>query len=206
MSSLGSEQVDRDATVRVCDVCGHARLSHDAIASRFCRASRDRALDRDCACAIRGSTADAEKGHADSTVQRPQGAHVRARSIQSNVRSSGRTRRDFVGHRDRRRGSRVDPDHTPSPVCREPVMLLAAATRARDVTPAAPGPGAENGACWTWVQLPSHGSGSRGGPRGVWSPRATPLPMGRQRTPRPRVTSRFARSIAFSPTRAPRSG
>jgi hypothetical protein len=73
--SPGSEQVDGDATVHLatvhlCDVCGHARLSHDAIASRFCRASRDRALDRDCACANRGSTADTEKGNADSAVQR----------------------------------------------------------------------------------------------------------------------------------------
>jgi len=70
--SPGSEQVDGDATVHLCDVCGHARLAHDAIASRFCRASRDRALDRDCACANRGSTADKEKRHADSTVQRPE--------------------------------------------------------------------------------------------------------------------------------------
>ena len=70
--SPGSEQVDGDARVQMCDVCGHARLSHDAIASRFCRASRDRALDRDCACANRGSTAATEKRHADSTVQRPE--------------------------------------------------------------------------------------------------------------------------------------
>ena len=70
--SPGSEQVDADATVQICDVCGHARLAHDAIASRFCRASRDRALDRDCACANRGSTANTEKRHADSTVQRPE--------------------------------------------------------------------------------------------------------------------------------------
>ncbi len=70
--SPGSEQVDGDATVQICDACGHARLAHDAIASRFCRASRDRALDRDCACANRGSTADTKKRHADSTVQRPE--------------------------------------------------------------------------------------------------------------------------------------
>jgi hypothetical protein len=72
LPSPGSEQVDGNATVHVCDVCGHPRLAHDAIASRFCRASRDRALDRDCACANRVSTADTEKGHADGTVQRPE--------------------------------------------------------------------------------------------------------------------------------------
>jgi hypothetical protein len=48
-----SPEFDGDATVHVCGVCGHARLPHDAIATRFCRASRDRALDR--ACAIRAS-------------------------------------------------------------------------------------------------------------------------------------------------------
>jgi hypothetical protein len=38
--------------------------------------------------------------------------------------------------------------------------------------------------------VPLTGTGSRGGPRGVWSPRATPLPIGRQRAARPRVASR----------------
>ena len=69
--SPGSEQVDGDATVQICDACGHARLAHDAIASRFCRASRDRALIA-TAPADRGSTADTKKRHADSTVERPE--------------------------------------------------------------------------------------------------------------------------------------
>ena len=104
LPSPGSERVDGNATEHVCDVCGHPGLAHDAIASRFCRASRDRALDRDCACANRGSTADIEKRHVDSTVQRPEAPMSRARSIEPNVRSPSRTRRAFIGHRDRRRG------------------------------------------------------------------------------------------------------
>jgi hypothetical protein len=70
VQSPGSEHGDGDATVKVCDVCGHARLAHDAIATRYCQASRDRALDRDCACTIRASTGETEKGHSGSTVQR----------------------------------------------------------------------------------------------------------------------------------------
>ena len=50
VQSSGSEPMDGDATVQVCGACGHTGLSHDAIAKRFCRASRDRALDRVCVC------------------------------------------------------------------------------------------------------------------------------------------------------------
>jgi hypothetical protein len=57
VQSSGSEPMDGDTTAQVCGACGHTRLSHDATAKRFCRASRDRALDRVCVCAIRaGST------------------------------------------------------------------------------------------------------------------------------------------------------
>jgi hypothetical protein len=33
-----------------CDVCPHAVTQHDAIGLRFCRATRDSALDRGCVC------------------------------------------------------------------------------------------------------------------------------------------------------------
>ena len=33
-----------------CDVCPHAVDEHDAIGLRFCRATRNAALDRSCAC------------------------------------------------------------------------------------------------------------------------------------------------------------
>jgi hypothetical protein len=68
--SLASAQVDGDTTVQVCDACGHARLSHDAIETRYCRASRDHALDRDCICAVRASSGETEKGHSGSTARR----------------------------------------------------------------------------------------------------------------------------------------
>jgi len=35
---------------RDCRECGHTMVSHDAIAVRFCRASRDGALPRGCVC------------------------------------------------------------------------------------------------------------------------------------------------------------
>ena len=63
VSSLASAQVDGDITVQVCDACGHARLSHDAIETRYCRASRDHALDRDCICAVPAFSGETEKGH-----------------------------------------------------------------------------------------------------------------------------------------------
>lgn len=43
------------------------------------------------------------------------------------------------------------------------------------MSPAAPRPGGENGACWARVQLPAHGVWIKGRPRGVWSPRSAPL-------------------------------
>jgi hypothetical protein len=33
-----------------CDVCPHAVSRHDAIGLRFCRATRNSALDRGCVC------------------------------------------------------------------------------------------------------------------------------------------------------------
>jgi hypothetical protein len=68
VQSPGPAQVDIDATV--CDACGHARLSHDAIATRHCRASRDHALDRNCICAVRASSGETEEGHPGSTARR----------------------------------------------------------------------------------------------------------------------------------------
>jgi hypothetical protein len=70
VQSPGSEPMDGDATVQMCGVCGHTGLSHDAIAQRFCRASRDRALDRVCVCAIRVSLDETVNEHAGSTVRR----------------------------------------------------------------------------------------------------------------------------------------
>ena len=71
VQSPGPAQVDVDATAQVCDACGHARLSHDAIETRYCRASRDHALDRDCICAVRASSGETEKGRPGSTARRP---------------------------------------------------------------------------------------------------------------------------------------
>ena len=70
VQSPGPVQVDVDATVQECDACGHARFSHDSIATRYCRASRDHALDRDCICAVRASSGETEKGHSGSTARR----------------------------------------------------------------------------------------------------------------------------------------
>jgi hypothetical protein len=66
VQSAGSEPVDDD----VCGACGHTGLSHDAIAKRYCGASRDRALDRACVCTIRVSLDDMANEHAGSTVGR----------------------------------------------------------------------------------------------------------------------------------------
>jgi hypothetical protein len=71
VQSPASAQVDLDATVQV-DACGHARLSHNAIAMRYCRASRDHPLDRDRICQVRASSGETEKGHPGSTVGRPE--------------------------------------------------------------------------------------------------------------------------------------
>ena len=60
---------DDDVAVQVCDACGHAPLSHDAIATRYCQVSRDRALNRACACSIRSVTAETEKKEDGSTVR-----------------------------------------------------------------------------------------------------------------------------------------
>jgi hypothetical protein len=71
VSSPASAQVDGDTTMQVCDACGHVQLSHDAIETRYCRASRDRGLDRDCICAVRASSGETEKGHSGSAARRP---------------------------------------------------------------------------------------------------------------------------------------
>jgi hypothetical protein len=68
--SPGFEPMDDDAAMQVCGACGHTGLSHDAIAKRFCQASRDRALDRACVCTIRVSLDEMVNEHADSTVRR----------------------------------------------------------------------------------------------------------------------------------------
>lgn len=33
-----------------CDMCGHSSSTHDAIASRYCRATREHTLHRGCIC------------------------------------------------------------------------------------------------------------------------------------------------------------
>ncbi|WP_149361063.1 RGCVC family protein [Lolliginicoccus suaedae] len=33
-----------------CDMCGHSDTTHDAIASRYCRATREHTLHRKCIC------------------------------------------------------------------------------------------------------------------------------------------------------------
>jgi NADH pyrophosphatase NudC (nudix superfamily) len=68
--SPGSESMDNDVTMQVCGACGHTGLSHDAIAKRFCQASRDRALDRVCVCRILVSLDEMVSEHAGSTVRR----------------------------------------------------------------------------------------------------------------------------------------
>ena len=70
VQSSASSPGDGDITVQVCDACGHAQLSHDAIETRYCRASRDRALERDCICAVRASSGKTEKGHSGSAARR----------------------------------------------------------------------------------------------------------------------------------------
>ncbi|WP_445189192.1 RGCVC family protein [Pseudonocardia sp. Cha107L01] len=47
-----SEQLGGDTMVRACEACGHDSSSHDATATRFCRASHDRKLDRGCICRV----------------------------------------------------------------------------------------------------------------------------------------------------------
>jgi ribosomal protein L32 len=80
IQSPGPEQVDGDAPINVCDSCGHTRnvcdscghtrLSHDAVATRFCQASRDGAVDRDCICPIDPSTGETERVHRSSGARR----------------------------------------------------------------------------------------------------------------------------------------
>jgi len=48
--SSESELDGGDTMVRACEACGHDSSSHDATATRFCRVSQDRALDRACIC------------------------------------------------------------------------------------------------------------------------------------------------------------
>jgi len=63
---LGPEPVDCGTTVQACEACGHVGSSHDAIARRYCQASRDRALDRVCVC----TTNEMASEHAGSTTRR----------------------------------------------------------------------------------------------------------------------------------------
>jgi hypothetical protein len=44
------------------------------------------------------------------------------------------------------------------------------------MSPAAPRPGVENGACWAWVQLPAHGVWIKGRPAGSLVPEVRPAP------------------------------
>jgi hypothetical protein len=86
VQSPGSEPVNCDATVHVCGACGHTGLSHDAIAKRYCPASRDRALDCACVCTI-GVSIDETVTSTQAVQFGDPRAHVWARSTQPNVRS-----------------------------------------------------------------------------------------------------------------------
>ncbi len=67
-----SEPIDGDAGAQECSACGHAAPSHDAIAERYCRASRDRALDRACVCPARASAGDPARGREGGPARRPE--------------------------------------------------------------------------------------------------------------------------------------
>jgi hypothetical protein len=45
-----SEVPPRSGTDPRCDVCPHPVAGHDAVALRFCRATRDTVVDRGCIC------------------------------------------------------------------------------------------------------------------------------------------------------------
>jgi hypothetical protein len=49
-TEFDARSTDDEVTVRACDACGHDLASHDAISSRYCRASLSRAMDRGCVC------------------------------------------------------------------------------------------------------------------------------------------------------------
>jgi hypothetical protein len=49
-TEFDARPADDEVTVRACDACGHDLASHDAISSRYCRASLAGALDRGCVC------------------------------------------------------------------------------------------------------------------------------------------------------------
>ena len=85
--SSGSDPVSRDAMVQLCGACGHTGFSHDAIARRYCQASRARALDRVCVCTIRGSIDETINEHFRQHSSAIRGTNVRARSTQPNVMS-----------------------------------------------------------------------------------------------------------------------
>jgi hypothetical protein len=70
IQSPGPEQGHGDAPINMCDACGHTRLTHDAIATRFCQASRDGAVDRDCICPIDPSIGETERVHRGSAARR----------------------------------------------------------------------------------------------------------------------------------------
>lgn len=46
----GNGPAVEDNLTRACRSCGHDESSHDATATRFCRATHERALDRACIC------------------------------------------------------------------------------------------------------------------------------------------------------------
>jgi hypothetical protein len=65
-----TNEFDVQSAEQVCDACGHAPLSHDAIATRYCQASRDRGLDRACVCPVGSVTAETEKEHGANAVRK----------------------------------------------------------------------------------------------------------------------------------------
>ena len=70
VQSPGPGQLNGDPPIRVCDACGHTQLSHDAISTRFCQASRDRALERDCICPTDPSIGETEWEDTGSAARR----------------------------------------------------------------------------------------------------------------------------------------
>ena len=69
VQSVGSGLRAGDAAP-VCDACGHHLSSHDAIAKRYCQASRTHALTRVCACAISSGVAETEDEGGGGAVRR----------------------------------------------------------------------------------------------------------------------------------------
>jgi hypothetical protein len=65
--SSGSAPAQTDSDAQVCPACQHDLSIHDATATRYCKASQDRGLDRRCMCPGRAA-ADAAKARAASTT------------------------------------------------------------------------------------------------------------------------------------------